>query len=103
MDVAIKSTTDSSVRCIVIGAAGSMYSFGGDLKFFSTEMEKIFNGVIELFSDVKNYRMEIIDEKVARERLAIFQTTFKPFKYSYKYYGNKYLKALFDFYTIRFL
>jgi 2-(1,2-epoxy-1,2-dihydrophenyl)acetyl-CoA isomerase len=48
MDVAIKSTTDSSVRCIVIGAAGSMYSFGGDLKFFSTEMEKIEGTLIEL-------------------------------------------------------
>ena len=48
MDVAIKSTTDSSVRCIVIGAAGAMYSFGGDLKFFSTEMEKIEGTLIEL-------------------------------------------------------
>ena len=48
MDVAIKSTTDSSVRCIVIGAAGAIYSFGGDLKFFSTEMEKIEGTLIEL-------------------------------------------------------
>ena len=48
MDVAIKSTTDPSVRCIVIGAAGSMYSFGGDLKFFSTEMDKIEGTLLEL-------------------------------------------------------
>ena len=48
MDVAIKSTTDPSVRCIVIGAVGSMYSFGGDLKFFSTEMDKIEGTLMEL-------------------------------------------------------
>ena len=34
MEVAIGATTDPSLRCIVIAAAGPMYSFGGDLKFF---------------------------------------------------------------------
>ncbi|MBH68745.1 MAG: enoyl-CoA hydratase [Rhodospirillaceae bacterium] len=48
MDVAIKSTTDPEVRCILISAAGPMYSFGGDLKFFATEMEQIESTLIEL-------------------------------------------------------
>lgn len=48
MEVAIEATTDPSVRCIVIAAAGPMYSFGGDLKFFSTEMDKIEGTLIEL-------------------------------------------------------
>jgi len=48
MDVAIQSTTDPKVRCILISASGSMYSFGGDLKFFSTEMEKIEATLTEL-------------------------------------------------------
>ena len=48
MEVAIGATTDPSVRCIVIAAAGPMYSFGGDLKFFSTEMDKIESTLLEL-------------------------------------------------------
>ena len=48
MDVAIKATTDADVRCILISATGSMYSFGGDLKFFSTETHKIKATLIEL-------------------------------------------------------
>ncbi len=48
MNVAIEATTDKDVKCILISATGSMYSFGGDLKFFSTEMDKIESTLLEL-------------------------------------------------------
>ena len=48
MSVASEATTNPDVRCILISATGSMYSFGGDLKFFSTEMDKIESTLLEL-------------------------------------------------------
>ena len=48
MDVAIRSTTDPNVRCIMISATGSIYGFGGDLKFFSSEIDRIEATLIEL-------------------------------------------------------
>jgi 2-(1,2-epoxy-1,2-dihydrophenyl)acetyl-CoA isomerase len=48
MYAAIRATTDPAVRCVLISATGSMYSFGGDLKFFATEMDKIEATLTEL-------------------------------------------------------
>jgi 2-(1,2-epoxy-1,2-dihydrophenyl)acetyl-CoA isomerase len=48
MDVATRATTDPAVRCILISATGKAYGFGGDLKFFATEMDTIEATLIEL-------------------------------------------------------
>lgn len=48
MAVCIRATTDPAVRCILVGATGKAYGFGGDLKFFSSELDTIEATLIEL-------------------------------------------------------
>jgi 2-(1,2-epoxy-1,2-dihydrophenyl)acetyl-CoA isomerase len=48
MDVCIRATTDPAVRCILIGATGKAYGFGGDLKFFVSEADTIEATLTEL-------------------------------------------------------
>lgn len=52
MDAAIRASTDRSVRCVLIGATGKMYGFGGDLKFFSTQMDRVRECLVELTAAV---------------------------------------------------
>jgi 2-(1,2-epoxy-1,2-dihydrophenyl)acetyl-CoA isomerase len=48
MAVCIRATTDSAVRCILVSGAGKNYGFGGDLKFFSSQMETVEETLLEL-------------------------------------------------------
>ena len=48
MAVCIRATTDPAVRCILVGATGKAYGFGGDLKFFASELDTIEATLIEL-------------------------------------------------------
>ena len=48
MAVCIRATTDPAVRCILVSGAGKNYGFGGDLKFFATEMDTVEATLIEL-------------------------------------------------------
>ena len=60
MDVATRATTDPAVRCILISATGKAYGFGGDLKFFATEMDTIEATLIELTAVVSAWRCSAI-------------------------------------------
>jgi 2-(1,2-epoxy-1,2-dihydrophenyl)acetyl-CoA isomerase len=48
MAVCIRATTDPAVRCILVSGAGKNYGFGGDLKFFSGEVDTLEATLIEL-------------------------------------------------------
>lgn len=48
MDVCIRATTDPAARCILVSGSGKNYGFGGDLKFFSSEMDTVEATLIEL-------------------------------------------------------
>lgn len=48
MAVCIRATTDPAVRCILVSGSGKNYGFGGDLKFFATEMDMVEATLIEL-------------------------------------------------------
>lgn len=48
MDAAIRASADPGVRCVLLSATGPMYGFGGDLKYFSTRMDRIESLLVEL-------------------------------------------------------
>ena len=48
MDATLRATTDPAVRCILVSATGNVYGFGGDLKFFLSELDRIEATLTEL-------------------------------------------------------
>ena len=48
MEAALRASTDPEVRCCLLTANGGMYGFGGDLKYFSTQMDQIEYRLTEL-------------------------------------------------------
>ncbi len=48
LDATLRTTTDPAARCVLMSANGPVFGFGGDLKFFASEMHKIENTLTEL-------------------------------------------------------
>ena len=48
MDAAIRATTDPAAHCVLVSATGKNFGFGGDLKFFASEMHRVEATLTEL-------------------------------------------------------